>query len=142
MKKLPNLLRLIVLCFPLLFVTACQKSLDDVPPSNLGDATEDILIQSISNITTGSAIIKADNRFDKISEMGLCWSDTTDKPNIYDFYLTHSPAKKVFAETIKYLQPETTYTVRAYSIQKGRTYYSKPLVFTTLKKDVKIEPEL
>lgn len=141
MKKLHNLLYLLILCLPLLFVSACKKNLDETPQPTLGDVPEEIVLCLIYDVTAGSAVIKADNRFNKATEMGFCWSKTSDNPSINDFKATLKPAKKVFTEMIKCLEAGTTYTVRACAIQKDKPHYSNMMVFKTLKKNIEIQPE-
>ena len=78
----------------------------------------------------------------KTSEMGLCWSKTTDNPTIANFKTVKKGATKVFTQAIDYLEPETTYSVRAYVIQKGQPQYSHRVVFKTLGKPILKEEEL
>lgn len=142
MKKLPILKRLLALCIPLMFLTACEKSNDEASQLNLSDVREEIIICAIYDETAGSATIKAENRFNNSSEMGLCWSETSDNPTTSDIKKQVSkPAKKVFIERLDYLNPETTYYVRAYVIQKNITQYSPVMFFKTLREPIKIVPE-
>ena len=140
MKKLHNLLCLLILCLPLLLVSACKKSLYETPQPTLGDVPEEIVLCFIYDVTADSAVVKADNRFNKATEMGFCWSETSDNSTINDLKTTLQPNKKVFIEMLKCLESETTYTVRAYVIQKDKLYYSNMMVFKTLKKNIGIQP--
>ena len=112
------------------FLTACEKSNDEASQLNLSDVREEIIICAIYDETAGSATIKAENRFNNSSEMGLCWSETSDNPTTSDIKKQVSkPAKKVFIERLDYLNPETTYYVRAYVIQKNIPQYSPVMFF-------------
>lgn len=137
MKKLKILWGVFALCTPLFFFIACQKSNHDVPQPEISNIPPDILLCNIYDITSGSAQIKAENRFNETTEMGICWSQKSTEPTVEDFRIELKSAKKVFNVTIKYLQEETSYAVRAYVIQNKKILYSKVMVFNTLKKEVK-----
>ncbi len=142
MKKLLNLSAVLALCFTMLFMTACQKSYVEASLQNLTDVPEEVVICVIFDETPGSTTIKSENRFAETTQIGHCWSKTNPEPTIGDFKTVQKGAKKVFTETLKYLEAETTYFVRAYAIKKDKPEYSKVMVFTTLKTPIKIVPEL
>ena len=143
MKKLSLHPVLLALFISLLFVSACKKNTNTVEPQqNSSDLPEAIVICVVSDVTTGSAVIKSENRFAETSEMGICWSKTTDNPTIADLKKVNKGSKKVFIEAIEYLEPETIYYVRAYAIQKGQPQYSQAVIFRTLSKPILKEEEL
>ena len=142
MKKLSLHPVLLALFISLLFVSACKKNTNTVEPQqNSSDLPEAIVICVVSDVTTGSAVIKSENRFAETSEMGICWSKTTDNPTIADLKRANRSGKKVFTEVIENLEPETIYYVRAYAIQKGQPQYSQAVVFKTLGKPILKEEE-
>lgn len=142
MKKLSLHPVLLALFISLLFVSACKKNTNTVEPQqNSSDLPEAIVICVVSDVTTVSAVIKSENRFAETSEMGICWSKTTDNPTIADLKRVNKGGKTVFTQVIDYLYPETIYYVRAYAIQKGQPQYSQVVVFKTLSKPILKEEE-
>ena len=143
MKKLSLHPVLLALFISLLFVSACKKNSDTaIPQQNTSDLPEVIVICVVFDVTAGSAVIKSENRFAETSEMGICWSKITANPTIADLKTVKKGATKVFTHAIDYLEPETTYYVRAYAIQKGQPQYSQAMVFRTLSKPTPQKEEL
>lgn len=137
MKKSSIPLAILALCISLLLIMACQKNNDAASPQqNSSDLPEAIVICVVSDVTAGSAVIKSENRLAETSEIGICWSKTTEKPTVADLKKVNKGSKKVFVEVIDCLYPETIYYVRAYAIQKGQPQYSQVMVFKTLSKPI------
>lgn len=142
MKKLSLCPALLALFISFLFVMSCKKNNETaLTQPNSPDLPETIVICVVSDVTTGSAVIKSENRFAETSEIGVCWSKTTEKPTVADLKKVNKGSKTVFTQVIDYLYPETIYYVRAYAIQKGQPQYSQVVVFKTLSKPILKEEE-
>jgi hypothetical protein len=89
---------------------------------------------TVTNITTNTATASAGFRNDgrsQISQYGHVWSSTNNVPTLADNdNKTINPPQ--FNSSLSGLTPNTTYYVRAYTINDGGTAYSDVTTFTTL----------
>lgn len=88
---------------------------------------------SITEITQTTAVsggnIIADNG-GPITAKGVCWA-TTEKPTIANNNTVDGTGSGSFASTLKSLQPETTYYVRAYATNSAGTSFGNGETFKT-----------
>jgi gliding motility-associated-like protein len=89
--------------------------------------------QPISNITqtyaTSGGIISSDGG-DPIIMRGICW-DTQPNPDTADFKTIDGTGIGIYTSILTELQPNTTYYIRAYAINKNGIAYGNEISFVT-----------
>ncbi|MBN1598710.1 MAG: hypothetical protein JW894_10475 [Bacteroidales bacterium] len=118
----------------LIIFNGCKK--DNNPPD--GPYAETLGFERVGFTSAYCKVYSEIKNDTTIAETGVCWS-TSDSPTLQDNYSDEffcypdSSVGKVF---ISDLEGNTTYNVRAYSIdQSGNTGYGKQMSFTTLNKE-------
>jgi len=115
---------------------ACKKDNENaypVAPRPIGNIPE-IITFEITDITQNSAIAGGEVTSSGgliVTSRGVCWSTGT-KPTTYDFKVTGGAGIGAFTCQINGLNPNTTFFVRAYAINKNGTAYGDTVSFTTL----------
>ena len=66
----------------------------------------------------------------EVTERGICWS-TSPNPTIEGFHGANGTGLGSFTVNMYYLEPDTTYYVRAYAINSHTTAYSNEISFRT-----------
>lgn len=93
----------------------------------------EVTMVEVTDITPFSAIGKAiidDEGGSAVIEKGICWSKK-ESPAIYDANCVSTDPQQIYEGVMTYLQPNTTYYVRAYAINSFGVGYSSALSFTT-----------
>ena len=93
----------------------------------------EVTMVQVTDITSVSAIGKAiidDEGGSAVIEKGICWSKK-ESPAIYDDNYVSTDPQNIYEGVMSYLQPNTTYYVRAYAINSFGIGYSSAISFTT-----------
>jgi hypothetical protein len=120
----------IVIC-ALLAMYSCSN--DDASEQENTITNITLTLTTVDNITASTARISAEafsTEGTTVEERGFCWS-TSPNPDITDSNLATGTTLGEFSDIIEPLEPETTYYVRAYVLNKGTTQYSSEQNFTT-----------
>ena len=100
----------------LLALVACKE----VPPPDL-----DLIVEDWNGGPVFySVTVNYSGKNSKVTQKGVCWSDSNDQPTISDNTLYAGDGAEDFAGEIEGLQNNTTYYVRAFSQTKTGTDYS------------------
>lgn len=94
-----------------------------------------VTTNSISSTTqttaSGGGSISSDGGA-AITSRGVCWSNTTSNPSIYDNITNNGTGNGSFTSSITGLSANTTYYLRAYATNNVGTSYGSVMSFTTL----------
>jgi hypothetical protein len=111
------------------FVVFLAAGCDDEDPSIPTVKTESVTPGSTTAEVSGKIVADGGST---ITQFGLCFSATTDKPTVENssgpFYTGVTGA---FSMSIPELEPNTVHHVRAYAINKRGVGYGKIITFTT-----------
>jgi hypothetical protein len=66
-----------------------------------------------------------------VTERGVCWSTTADKPTLDDSYTRNGTGRGIFTSPFALLDVATTYYVRAYATNARGTAYGNTVTFKT-----------
>jgi uncharacterized protein (TIGR02145 family) len=89
---------------------------------------------TISALTPNSVISGGNISYDggvNVLSRGVCW-DTLPNPTVDNFKTIEGTGTGVFISVVPYLNPNTTYYLRAYAINSTGASYGSELIFTTL----------
>lgn len=94
-----------------------------VTTNNLSSITQTSATGGGSTTTDGGAAI---------TSRGICWSNTTSSPTIYNNTTNNGTGTGTFSSSLTGLTPNTTYYIRAYATNSQGTAYGSATSFTTL----------
>jgi hypothetical protein len=121
MKKIWKLLSIgAVLTF---LLSGCKKDEDVVV------TTYPVTEVGVSTVTCGGDVIVNLSGI-SLTELGVCWS-TSKNPTISDDHVSTPDYNDCFVCTLRDLQPNTKYHVRAYALRGTQPYYGKDVSFKT-----------
>ena len=147
MKILKMVLAALMLTTFVIFATGCKKTDDsDNGGSDNGNSYGDVRVttytpQDITATTVkcGGDVIVTQGL--SLTELGMCWS-TESNPTADDAHRSTTVWNQPFVCTIRELEPETKYYLRAYALRGLEYYYGEEKSFTTLSTDGGETPEV
>ena len=114
-------------CISILFI-GCKK--DDQKPSTV-PVLSTSAATSITRFTATTGGNISDDGNLNIQERGVCYSDTTATPTIYNWKTSEAAGTGAFTSGLKDLLPNTTYYVRAYAKNLKGVGYGSVITFAT-----------
>jgi uncharacterized protein (TIGR02145 family) len=130
MKRLFAIFALLIIM--IIFFIGCKKA--SLPQLITADITS---IAKSSALTGGSVTEDGDS---KITERGICWIQGYNDPSISDSKITAGTGSGEFTVTLSGLSPGTSYSVRAYAINKAGIAYGDIVRFFTIPPDIVFNP--
>ncbi|MES2807424.1 MAG: hypothetical protein V4619_02295 [Bacteroidota bacterium] len=125
-KSLQSTFLIILFIAATAFVTGCKKGEAPVAP-----IPEPIINPIISELTTNTVTVGGRiSSSNYISEVGVCYSSSNQKPTINDTFIKDTLGASWTTKVIG-LSANTTYYMRSYAIGDGGTGYSSVLTFKT-----------
>jgi len=123
-------LKILPIVLFILITFSCKKeiTLPIIDTNNAIDITQ-------KSFTTGYTLI--DDGGSKITESGICWS-LNSLPGINDNKVINQSKTNEFSCTLKELNPETNYYIRAYAINTKGVGYGKIIQVTTLNRSAPV----
>lgn len=116
----------LLFCLVLISVILVSCKNEDLPVVTTAGVT------SITTTSATSGGTVTDDGGAKITERGICWN-TSGNPTLADSKTSDGTGTGTFSSSLKYLKPDTYYTLRAYAINRAGTGYGEEKSFVTLK---------
>lgn len=125
-KSLRGTYLVILFITGLALATGCKKKEEPAAP-----VPEPVVSEVVSEMTTTSVVVGGrivSSNF--ITENGVCFSPSNQKPTVNDFIVTDTVGVG-WTCNLTGLSPNTTYYARAYAVSDGGTGYSSVITFKT-----------
>lgn len=124
---------LTTLFFCVVLVLSCRDTQTDISndPEKLPVLSTLFEVTEIMDSSAASGGFVTDDRGETVTARGVCWSTHID-PTIKDSFTVNGSGVGAFKSTMKNLQPNTSYYVRAYATNAAGTAYGSALNFKTL----------
>jgi hypothetical protein len=95
-----------------------------------------VITRGSSEVTAYSALLSGDvldDNGESVTECGFVWLKGTSTPTTSSQKITLEGTLGAISATLSGLEPDQTYTFRAYAINSKGTAYGNPMTFTTTK---------